>query len=116
MIIHRCPRPERDLPASSKHPARRMSTRATPFLGPRTDVERAGDASRWIAARRRSAQRAAEVSARSHVNGAAPQCHLHVISILNAAPPNGGHWIQALRADESLRLVVRPARMSDSRA
>lgn len=33
---------------------------------------------------------------------------LNVISIVNAAPPNGGHWIQATRADESFRLLDAP--------
>lgn len=33
---------------------------------------------------------------------------LNVISIVNAAPPNGGHWIQAMRADESFRLLDAP--------
>lgn len=75
---------------------------------PNVDATRLGDASKWIAARRGSSQNAAEMSARSHANGAAPQCHLHVISILNAAPPNDGQWIQAMRADESLRLPDAP--------
>lgn len=108
MIVNRCPSPVRDFLASSKHPPRRMSTATPPFLGSRTNVKRAGDASKWITARRRSAQSAAEKSARSHANGAAPQCHLHVISIVNAAPPNGGHWIQATRADESFRRLDAP--------
>lgn len=116
MIVNRCRSPVRDFLGSSKHPRRRTSAATPPFLGSHTNVKRAGDVSKWITARRRSAQSAAEMSARSHANGAAPQCHLHVISILNAAAANGGHWIQALRADESLRLLVRPARMSDSRA
>lgn len=108
MIVNRCRSPVRDFLGSSKHPPRRMSTATPPFLGSHTNVKRAGDVSKWITARRRSAQSAAEMSARSHANGAAPQCHLHVISILNAAPPNDGQWIQAMRADESLRLPDAP--------
>lgn len=77
MIIDRCRSPVRDFLASSKHPPRRMSTAIPPFLDPRTDVRRAGDASKWIAARRQSAQNGAEIAARSHANGAAHQCHLH---------------------------------------
>lgn len=88
MIVNRCRSPVRDFLGSSKHPPRRMSAATPPFLGSHTNIKRAGDVSKWITARRRSAQSAAEMSARSHANGAAPQCHLHVISILNAAPPN----------------------------
>lgn len=101
MIINRWTSPERDYLASSKYPPRLISNATPPFLGPRTDVKRAGDASKRIAARRRSAQSAAEISARSHANGAAPRCHLHVISIVNAASPNGEYWIQATRANLS---------------
>lgn len=108
MIVNRCRSPVRDFLGSSKHPPRRMSAATPPFLGSHTNVKRARDVSKWITARRRSAQSAAEMFARSHANGAAPQCHLHVISILNAAPPNGGQWIQAMRADESLRLPDAP--------
>lgn len=106
MIVNRCRSPVRDFLGSSKDPPRRTSTATPPFLGSHTNVKRASDV--WITARRRSAQSAAEMSARSHANGAAPQCHLHVISILNAAPPNDGQWIQAMRADESLRLLDAP--------
>lgn len=77
MIINRWTSPERDYLASSKYPPRLISNATPPFLGPLTDVKHAGGASKWIAARRRSAQSAAEISARSHANGAAPQCHLH---------------------------------------
>ncbi len=101
MIINRWTSPERDFLASYKHPSRHVSNATPPFLGPRTDVKRAGDASKWIAARRRTAQSAAEISARSHANGAAPQCHLQVFSIVNAASPNGEHWIQATRVNLS---------------
>lgn len=102
MMVHRCPSPVRDFLASSKHPPRRMSTATPPFLGPHMDVKRAGDASRRIAAPRRSAQSGAEMSARSHANGAAHQ----VIFFVNAAPPNGGHW--ATRADVSRWLMNAP--------
>lgn len=108
MIVNRCRSPVRDFLGSSKHRPRRMSIATPPFLRSHTNVKRAGDVSKWITARRRSAQSAAEMSARSHANGVAPQCHLHVISILNAVPPNDGQWIQAMRADESLRLADAP--------
>lgn len=75
---------------------------------PSADVKRLGDASKWIAARRRSAQSAAEISARSHANGVAPQCHLQVAFIVNAAPPNGEHWIREMRADVSRGLMNAP--------
>lgn len=75
---------------------------------PNVDATRLGDASKWIAARRGSSQNAAEISARSHADGVALQCHLHVISIVNAAPPNSERWIQAMRADVSRWLMNTP--------
>lgn len=39
---------------------------------------------------------------------------INVVSIVNGAPPNDGHW--ATRADVSRWLMKRPAGMSESRA